>query len=101
MAGRGCRSCDAKTNVAIGMKRLQVVLDRFREPLAQIRIAAGRGLGAQHLSVTARDIREDEILLERGGEALAVIEVDAPLSKETLQSLRSLEQVISAQPIDL
>jgi len=38
---------------------------------------------------------------ERGGEALAVIEVDAPLSKETLQSLRSLEQVISAQPIEL
>ena len=38
---------------------------------------------------------------ERGGEALAVIEVDAPLSRETLQSLRSLEQVISAQPIDL
>ena len=38
---------------------------------------------------------------ERGGEALAVIEVDAPLSKETLQSLRLLEQVISAQPIDL
>ena len=38
---------------------------------------------------------------ERGGEAMAVIEIDAPLSKETLQSLRSLEQVISAQPIDL
>ena len=38
---------------------------------------------------------------ERGGQAMAVIEVDAPLSKETLQSLRSLEQVISAQPIDL
>src|SRR5690349_17539315 len=38
---------------------------------------------------------------ERGGEAMAVIEVDAPLSRETLQSLRSLEQVISAQPIDL
>ena len=38
---------------------------------------------------------------ERGGEAMAVIEVDAPLNKETLQSLRSLEQVISAQPIDL
>jgi D-3-phosphoglycerate dehydrogenase len=35
---------------------------------------------------------------ERGGEAMAVIEVDAPLSKETL---RSLEQVISAQPIEL
>jgi D-3-phosphoglycerate dehydrogenase len=38
---------------------------------------------------------------ERGGEAMAVIEVDAPLSKETLQALRALEQVISAQPIDL
>lgn len=38
---------------------------------------------------------------ERGGEAMAVIEVDAPLSKETLQSLRSLEQVISADPIEL
>src|SRR5262245_40764497 len=38
---------------------------------------------------------------ERGGEAMAVIEVDAPLSKDTLQRLRSLEQVISAQPIEL
>lgn len=38
---------------------------------------------------------------ERGGEAMAVIEVDAQLSKETLQSLRALEQVISAQPIEL
>lgn len=38
---------------------------------------------------------------ERGGEAVAVIEVDAPLSKDTLQSLRALEQVISAQPIEL
>jgi len=32
---------------------------------------------------------------------MAVIEVDAPLTRETLQSLRALEQVISAQPIDL
>ena len=38
---------------------------------------------------------------ERGGEAMAVIEVDAPLSRETLQSLRALEQIISAQPIEL
>ncbi len=38
---------------------------------------------------------------ERGGEAIAVIEVDAPLSKDTLHSLRSLEQVISANPIEL
>jgi hypothetical protein len=32
---------------------------------------------------------------------MAVIEVDQPLSKETLEGLRSLEQVISAQPIEL
>ena len=36
-----------------------------------------------------------------GGDAIAVIEVDAPLSREALQSLRSLEQVISATPIEL
>jgi D-3-phosphoglycerate dehydrogenase len=38
---------------------------------------------------------------ERGGEAMALIEIDAPATKETLQSLRDLEQVISAQPIEL
>ncbi|HEX5965736.1 MAG TPA: phosphoglycerate dehydrogenase [Pyrinomonadaceae bacterium] len=38
---------------------------------------------------------------ERGGEAMAVIEVDGQLDRETLQSLRALEQVISAQPIEL
>jgi D-3-phosphoglycerate dehydrogenase len=38
---------------------------------------------------------------ERGGEAVAVIEVDGQLDRETLQSLRALEQVISAQPIEL
>jgi D-3-phosphoglycerate dehydrogenase len=38
---------------------------------------------------------------ERGGEAIAVIEVDAPPTKETLQALRSLEQVISAHLIEL
>ena len=38
---------------------------------------------------------------ERGGEAMAVIEVDAPVSRQTLQSLRALEPVISAQPIEL
>ena len=38
---------------------------------------------------------------ERGGEAMAVIEVDAPLTRETLQALRSLEQVIAAHPIEL
>jgi D-3-phosphoglycerate dehydrogenase len=38
---------------------------------------------------------------ERGGEAMALIEIDAPADKETLQSLRELEQVLSAQPIEL
>ncbi len=38
---------------------------------------------------------------ERGGEAMAVIEIDAPLSDETLAELRSFEQVISARQIEL
>jgi D-3-phosphoglycerate dehydrogenase len=38
---------------------------------------------------------------ERGGEAMAVIEVDAPLDADTLKSLRSLTQVISARQIEL
>lgn len=38
---------------------------------------------------------------ERGGEAMAVIEVDIALSRETLNNLRSLEQVTSAHEIDL
>ncbi len=38
---------------------------------------------------------------EPGGEAMAVIEVDAPLTKANLEELRAFEQVISARPIDL
>ncbi|MEP6921095.1 MAG: phosphoglycerate dehydrogenase [bacterium] len=38
---------------------------------------------------------------EPGGEAMAVIEVDAPLAKANLEELRAFEQVISARPIDL
>ena len=38
---------------------------------------------------------------ERGGEAMAVIETDAPLDDETLNELRSVEQVISARRIEL
>ena len=38
---------------------------------------------------------------ERGGEAMAVIEVDAPVDKETLEALRSMEQVVSARQIEL
>ena len=38
---------------------------------------------------------------ERGGEAMAVIEVDAPIEKQVLESLRSLDQVVSACQIEL
>jgi len=38
---------------------------------------------------------------ERGGEAMAVIEVDAAVDKETLEALRTLEQVVSARQIEL
>jgi D-3-phosphoglycerate dehydrogenase len=38
---------------------------------------------------------------ERGGEAMAVIEVDAAVDKETLEALRSMEQVVSARQIEL
>jgi D-3-phosphoglycerate dehydrogenase / 2-oxoglutarate reductase len=38
---------------------------------------------------------------ERGGEAMAVVEIDAPVDNETLQALRSFGDVLSAQPIEL
>ena len=38
---------------------------------------------------------------ERGGEAMAVIEVDAPLADETLTELRAFDPVISARQIKL
>ena len=38
---------------------------------------------------------------ERGGEAMAVIETDAPLGDETLKELRAYEPVISARQIEL
>jgi D-3-phosphoglycerate dehydrogenase / 2-oxoglutarate reductase len=38
---------------------------------------------------------------ERGGEAMAVVEVDAALDPKTLDKLRSLEQVVSARQIEL
>ena len=38
---------------------------------------------------------------ERGGEAMAVIEVDAPVDSEALGDLRSFEGVLSAQEIEL
>jgi D-3-phosphoglycerate dehydrogenase len=38
---------------------------------------------------------------ERGGEAMAVIEVDAPVNAKTLNDLQSLEQITFVQQIDL
>jgi D-3-phosphoglycerate dehydrogenase len=38
---------------------------------------------------------------QRGGEAMAVIEVDAPADNTTLEALRSLDEVLSAQEIEL
>jgi D-3-phosphoglycerate dehydrogenase len=38
---------------------------------------------------------------ERGGEAMAVIEVDAAIDKETLKALREVESIVSAIEIDL
>jgi D-3-phosphoglycerate dehydrogenase len=38
---------------------------------------------------------------ERGGEAMAVIETDAPLATAALDELRSFEPVISARQIEL
>lgn len=38
---------------------------------------------------------------ERGGEAMAVIEIDAPLDRETIDAIRSFAPVISARQIEL
>ncbi len=38
---------------------------------------------------------------ERGGEAMAVIEVDGPLDQQTIEEMRSFSPVISAQQIEL
>jgi D-3-phosphoglycerate dehydrogenase len=38
---------------------------------------------------------------ERGGEAMAVIEIDAPLSDEVISTLRACDGIITAQQITL
>lgn len=38
---------------------------------------------------------------ERGGEAMAVVEIDAPLNSDTLEELRSFTEVINARQIQL
>ena len=55
-------------------------------------ILGERGVNISHFHLGRR---------ERGGEAMAVIEIDAALDQETLNSLRSLAQVISTLEIEL
>ncbi len=57
----------------------------------------GTILGQRQVNISRFHLGRKEL----GGEAMAVIEVDAPVDKETLEELRSLEQVFSAQEIEL
>jgi D-3-phosphoglycerate dehydrogenase len=57
----------------------------------------GTILGEHHVNISRFHLGRRE----RGGEAMAVIETDAPLKSETLDELRSFEQVISARQIEL
>jgi D-3-phosphoglycerate dehydrogenase len=55
-------------------------------------ILGERGVNISHFHLGRR---------ERGGEAMAVIEVDAEIDKETLAELRSLAEVLAAREIEL
>jgi D-3-phosphoglycerate dehydrogenase / 2-oxoglutarate reductase len=55
-------------------------------------ILGERGVNISHFHLGRR---------ERGGEAMAVIEVDARIEKDTLAELRSLDEVILAKEIEL
>jgi D-3-phosphoglycerate dehydrogenase len=57
----------------------------------------GTSLGARGVNISRFHLGRRE----RGGEAMAVIEIDAPLSEEALRDLQSFEQVISARQIEL
>jgi len=57
----------------------------------------GTCLGAHNVNISRFHLGRRE----RGGEAMAVIETDAPLDDATLNELRGLNQVISARRIDL
>ncbi|HKR02334.1 MAG TPA: phosphoglycerate dehydrogenase [Pyrinomonadaceae bacterium] len=57
----------------------------------------GTILGVHHVNISRFHLGRRE----RGGEAMAVIETDAALKDETLEELRSFEQVISARQIEL
>ena len=55
-------------------------------------ILGQRGVNISHFHLGRR---------ERGGEAMAVIEIDARIDRETLADLKSLPEVISATEIEL
>ena len=55
-------------------------------------ILGERGVNISHFHLGRR---------ERGGEAMAVIEIDGPLEAKTLSDLLAFEQVVSVQGIDL
>jgi D-3-phosphoglycerate dehydrogenase len=57
----------------------------------------GTILGEHHVNISRFHLGRRE----RGGDAMAVIETDAPLGNDTLDQLRSFEQVISARQIEL
>jgi D-3-phosphoglycerate dehydrogenase len=57
----------------------------------------GTILGEQGINISAFHLGRRE----RGGEAMAVVEVDAPLDRETIDDVRNLKPVISARQIEL
>lgn len=57
----------------------------------------GTILGEQGINISAFHLGRRE----RGGEAMAVIEVDAAVDTKTLDALRSLDQILSARAIEL
>jgi len=57
----------------------------------------GTTLGARGVNISRFHLGRRE----QGGEAMAIIETDAPLSSEALEELRSFEPVISARQIEL
>jgi len=57
----------------------------------------GTILGEQGINISAFHLGRRE----RGGEAMAVIEVDSRIDLATLTELRSLREILSAQEIEL
>jgi D-3-phosphoglycerate dehydrogenase / 2-oxoglutarate reductase len=56
----------------------------------------GTTLGERYINISRFHLGRDE----RGGEAMAVVETDAPVEAETLEEIRKFEQVLSARYIE-